>query len=309
MYLDALARMITSAQALGAQAVSASQYEWDVSGSCQSPRVRELHARPSPPHRDPARGFMRAVKTAYPGAVVVAGFDQRPAIARRVTIRTGPLVPFHERSKHPLTLRLTVACRKCAPCLRRRSKMWTARAVTEVQASARTWFGTLTYAPQQQSRFINLSRARLLRQGVDFDALPFGEQFTELCRHAGAEVTMYLKRVRKESGASFRYLCVAEHHKSGLPHYHLLVHERHEGDLKHAVLSKQWRRCGFEKWRLASTTAEAAYLCKYLSKTSVARVRASASYGEPLGVAIENLREITTSPKHGVLGASTRKGE
>lgn len=161
--------------------------------------------------------------------------------------------------------------------------MWTAKAIAETQAAARTWFVTLTFKPEAQVRFMNLARRRLLSQGLDYDALPFGEQFTELVRYAGAEVTMYLKRVRKEAGTSFRYLCVAEHHKSGLPHFHLLLHEQLNGDLKHAVLSKQWSRCGFEKTRLASSGAEAAYLCKYLSKTSVARVRASIGYGEAVG--------------------------
>lgn len=171
--------------------------------------------------------------------------------------------------------------------------MWTARAVAEVQAAARTWFGTLTFRPDAQVRFMNLARERLRHQGLDYDALAFGDQFAELVRHAGAEVTMYLKRVRKEAGTSFRYLCVAEHHKSGLPHFHLLVHEQQSGDLKHAILSKQWQRCGFEKWRLASTHAEAAYLCKYLSKTSVARVRASERYGEGFAHSQNDVKKTT----------------
>lgn len=185
--------------------------------------------------------------------------------------------------------------------------MWTARAIAETQAAPRTWFVTLTFRPEQQVRFMNLARARLARQGADFDALPFGEQFSELVRYAGPEVTMFLKRVRKASRKSFRYLCVAEHHKSGLPHYHLLIHELELGDLKHAVLSGQWSRCGFEQTRLVSDVKQAAYLCKYLSKTSVARVRASGGYGgdeylirqssEALAIGLRSKRERKRPPK------------
>lgn len=160
--------------------------------------------------------------------------------------------------------------------------LWSERARAEVQSSPRTWFGTLTLRPQAHATVVARARVRLSEQGVDFDMLPFGEQFVERHKIVSDEITKYLKRVRKASEAPFRYLCVAEHHKSGLPHYHLLVHETIEGTVKHAVLSGQWA-LGFEKWRIVSELAEATYLCKYLSKASVARVRASERYGEPSG--------------------------
>lgn len=158
--------------------------------------------------------------------------------------------------------------------------LWEQRAKAETEIASRTWFGTLTLRPEAHATIANRARSRLSRQGIDFEMLAFGEQFLERHRECNLEITKYLKRVRKHSG-SFRYLCVAEHHKSGLPHYHLLVHEFIEGSVKHEVLSRQWG-LGFEKWKLIHETKQATYLCKYLSKASVARVRASGGYGDQL---------------------------
>lgn len=169
--------------------------------------------------------------------------------------------------------------------------LWSERAKAEVRNAARTWFGTLTFRPEVHVRFINLARQRLAVQGVDFDSLPFGEQFSELHRQAGGEITKYVKRLRKECVDPFRMICVAEHHKSGLPHYHLLIHELTEGSVKHSALSSQWQ-LGFEKWRLITDLNQAGYVCKYLSKASVARVRASAGYGEALAIAERDILDF-----------------
>lgn len=158
--------------------------------------------------------------------------------------------------------------------------MWTARAKRETGRAARTWFGTLTLSPD--AHYANLCRARMKmsRQGLDYDLLPYGEQFVLLHNEAGREITLMLKRLRKATKSPFVYLCVAEAHKSGLPHYHLLVHERsHALPIRKAQLDAEWR-IGFCKWRLVTDLRQATYLCKYLSKSTAARVRASVRYGE-----------------------------
>lgn len=178
-----------------------------------------------------------------------------------------------------LEVRMVVRCRKCDRCRQIRRRVWSARARAEVQQSARTWFGTLTLRPEEQYKF--LARARKLADAriEKFDGLPYWQQFELRHRAICPELTNYLKRVRKVSGASIRYLLVAEAHKSGAPHYHLLVHEPNpEEQVKHAQLSEQWK-LGFSQWKLITEPSRAVYLCKYLSKSSAARVRASLRYG------------------------------
>lgn len=138
-------------------------------------------------------------------------------------------------------------------------------------------------------------------------------------REIGYEVTDYLKRVRKARG-SFRYLLVAERHMSdpssvvyGRPHFHVLLHEVgsplvlpnewqvHKGpceaDCKlgtsslrlihkddgeahiHALVRKQWHH-GFSTAVLCGDMRSAVYVCKYVSKDPMARVRASIGYGK-----------------------------
>lgn len=99
----------------------------------------------------------------------------------------------------------------------------------------------------------------------------------------------------------------------GRPHFHLLIHEKRPGSLvlgspteamasgedgeyirkqyktggkwrpgvfvkDDAFLRRQWTM-GFTKFQFAETAQAASYLCKYLSKTLDARVRASQGYG------------------------------
>lgn len=161
--------------------------------------------------------------------------------------------------------------------------MWTARAMSEVRMSARTWFGSLTFTMEEQQRATARARKRLANQGIDFDSLDYGDQFRERVRAVGPLVTLWLKRVRKESGVPLRSILVAEHHQSGLPHFHCLVHESVPGrPVRHAVLSSQWVH-GFSKFNLVEAAdggRVARYVCSYISKCAAVRVRASAHYGE-----------------------------
>lgn len=216
-------------------------HEWDIAGNCQRPATRELRSRP--------------------------------------LIYVGRSYAFGPGSEKAMSLILHTRCRQCDACRRVKQRMWTARAVAEVRDSARTWFGTLTLRPEEQYRLLSRTRARLASSGVDVDTLPRETQFKEVCSELGKEVTLYLKRVRKESGARLRYIMVAEAHESGMPHLHLLVHEVDANQpVRYATLSTQWK-LGFTRFKLALDVKTAAYVCKYIAKAMIARVRASLRYG------------------------------
>lgn len=202
--------------------------------------------------------------------------------------RLGPVyakrarVPYRRWVKHFTDLQ--VRCRQCQNCLRHRQRLWAARVRTELTnymaVGCRTWFGTLTLSPEQQFMALTTARAAWSTGGSDLeqhtdDASYFIERHKVISRW----LTLYLKRVRKESGQRFRYLLVCEKHKSGLPHYHILIHE--DGPLSHIgkrILQKQWIH-GFSRWKLVEDMRQGTYLCKYLSKSPEARVRASRLYG------------------------------
>ena len=172
-------------------------------------------------------------------------------------------------------------CRRCEVCLRRRGARWAYRAKEELAVAPRTWFGTLTLRPEQHWIMQCRAAVRLGENGRSWSDLTADEQFVERHKECGAELTTWLKRVRKESAAPLRYLLVAEAHKSGLPHYHVLVHER-SPDVRvyERTLRRQWK-LGFSKFTLVEGDPKAAwYVCKYLSKAALARVRASVSYGK-----------------------------
>lgn len=184
----------------------------------------------------------------------------------------------HDSAK-PNFVEMHVPCRKCAACLRLRAYKWRNRALSEWRGSQRTWLCTLTLGPTAVSLLLAKVRVRLGRAGTDLEALPGDEQFLELDREGFRDVQLWLKRLRKNSQAPIRYLCVTEAHKSGLPHWHVLLHETgkpltYDGDLKGS-----WTN-GFDSYKLVRDAAAAGYVCKYLSKDISARVRASLSYGE-----------------------------
>lgn len=204
----------------------------------------------------------------------VAGACQCP----QTVVRTGRPFRHHAarvgRSKI-LVMEVTASCRRCVKCLALRASIWTRRAMSEVGRSTRTWFGTLTLSPQEQ--MVNTMRARQLNPS--FGSESEEARFKMLVAAAGPLVTKYLKRVRKEAGTRFRYMVVAERHKSGLPHFHILVHEMSlDGPVRKETLRSQWQH-GFSRWKLADRWS-ARYVCKYLAKEAGARVRASRFYGD-----------------------------
>lgn len=175
---------------------------------------------------------------------------------------------FDGNISNTLVLEVMTRCRKCADCLDNRRRFWTARAMEEFKLQPegmRTWFVTLTYSPQE--RFQLLLRARLKYGGEDFAAL---------ARASGVYVTRFFKRLRKNTGMKFRYLVVHEQHADGFPHVHMLVHES-TGHVTKREVQREWP-FGFTVVKLADIKT-ARYVCKYVSKDAMARVRASINYG------------------------------
>lgn len=214
--------------------------QWSVAGNCQSPHFVEVLAR-------------------------------RELKRERMIVST-------EKSNATHRLELWVRCRQCEACRKAKAGHWRLRAQNEYRVAPRTWLVTCTFRPDVQQTALDRARHRLAKQGVDFDALPDAEKFELRHRILQREVTLFLKRLRKD-GAAFRYMMVAEEHKSGAPHYHLLVHEIVGRPLvRHAMFKKQWL-AGFIDAKLVADERQAVYACKYLTKSQAARVRASLGYG------------------------------
>ncbi len=189
--------------------------------------------------------------------------------------------------ENPIEVRIFAPCRLCEQCLAMRSRLWRDRAENEYGLAVRTWLVTLTLSPEWHEQLRLRSVQRLSAAGVDYDTLCEGKQFAARCEPISKEITKWLKRIRKRSGAKIRYLVVTERHKSGLPHYHALIHESdpmlpirythyafRRGD--HEITSWPY---GYASAKLVEDRQHATYVCKYLSKEAQTRVRASVAYG------------------------------
>lgn len=195
----------------------------------------------------------------------------------------------------PLNVDVAVRCRKCETCLKARAAHWRMRAVQEYRLARRTWFGTLTLEPSAHFKALSQARVALAREGIDFETLSGEEQLSERHKQIAPLITLFLKRIRKRSGAKLRYMLVMEAHKSGLPHYHILIHES-VGSVLHRQLQGCWDH-GFSNWKLVADDEAASYVCKYLAKSALARVRASVRYGV-------SGRELPSGEVSGVITAS-----
>lgn len=205
----------------------------------------------------------------------VAGRCERPVTVLR-TVRN----PAGTQS---MLSELEVKCRKCQRCLAARAGHWRARARHELSMAVlngmRTWFATLTLTPHEHFMVRSRCRQKAAKSGTDFDRLSEKEQFERLARQGGALVTLFLKRLRKNTGVGIRYLLVVEAHQSGLPHWHMLVHEL-DGPITKRQLEAEWKH-GFSQFRLVDDGPKAAYyVTKYIAKSALARVRASGAYGK-----------------------------
>ncbi len=206
----------------------------------------------------------------------IAGRCVEPVLRVQWTVGAGSHLPG-------VTVEMYLPCRLCSNCRRHRQMRWTHKAKLECAVAARNWFGTLTFDPDMQMQILHLARSQAQKKSRDFDEGSPREQFIGLVASASRFVTLWLKRVRKLSKAQFRYILVAEPHKSGKPHYHVIIHEKQGSEtIPHRVLTKAWPH-GFTKFNLVgdgSPKQTAAYVCKYIGKTAACRVRASLGYGE-----------------------------
>lgn len=261
--VEHLHTVIDTALASGGRRKSLYVTEWSIAGDCTDPYYTEVWGRPLRMPGQKALVIKRGLNT-------------------------------------PQILELWTRCRKCERCLRARSRRWYGAALAETKASTRTWFGTLTLSPENHYKAYAYAAGELAKQGVVIERLSADDQFMMRHKAIGLELTKMIKRIRKNSGAALRYLLVAERHASGLPHYHVLLHEQPlGGQVPHRILSESWD-LGFERWRLSDpqNPRSAAYVCKYLSKSLAARVRASQGYGatdrsaRPKGVEIPKGWEI-----------------
>ncbi len=211
----------------------------------------------------------------------VAGDCDRP-VSRDVFARPEGVKHFIPgETPIPLLVRITVRCRRCKPCITQRKRMWSARAILEYRQAYRTWLGTFTLSPEEHDRVLNLCRASDSVSGRDFEERTPEDQFLERHNRISKHLTLWLKRVRKNSQASIRYLMVCEAHKNNLPHYHALIHEtERETMVTKRVLQAAWPH-GFTNFKLLADdeSSGATYACKYLNKDVRSRVRASIRYG------------------------------
>lgn len=243
--LDRAHVIAAKAITFGGTRASLARYEWDTSGSCENPVGVELMGR-----HDPKADKRSRSKIIGPGE----------GSAMRINIMA--------------------KCRKCPACLRARAAKWAHAAKLEIRLAPRTWFGTLTVRPEIHHHALSQARATSARKGTDFDTLSESEKFRTVAAQHSKELTRWLKRVRKNSGADMRYLLVTEAHKSGLPHWHILVHQRSLTPITYRHLTSTYDR-GFVKFNLVDGDEKTAwYCCKYLTKSSLARVRASLQYGK-----------------------------
>jgi len=222
--------------------------------------------------------------------------DERFQCVNPFPIHAIGLPSFLEGDLGNIPLELHGRCRQCEPCLKHRRRLWTARAVDEIAASNRTWFGTLTVAPAERFRLRVLAERKHLRaSGENLHDLTSDEQFRLVAAELNREATLWLKRLRKTQPA-LRYLLVTEAHKSGDPHLHLLLHEGAQPVAKRS-LEACWK-LGYSNWRLVDQDRGAAvYVCKYLAKSALTRVRASIRYGRTqlLRSSTERLEAVTRS--------------
>lgn len=269
---DQMMRLLARALQGGARRVSMIRWVWDISGNCLSGYSRLLFSRPAPKEII-GWGVTKFTPVGSPDE------NMEPLAEMRFGRWSDGFVTIGPGTAQSYELELITRCRKCDKCRAARASLWRLRAMREIGQSARTWFGTMTMTASNQNHFLSVARHRLARQGVDFDTLGFDEQFRERVRAASPDITKFLKRVRKQSSASIRYLWVAEYHQSGAPHFHALIHEVSEvHPVRHKVLTDQWK-LGFTQFKLIDNNLPASYICKYLSKNACARVRASLHYG------------------------------
>lgn len=196
-----------------------------------------------------------------------------------------------------LEIQITGRCRRCNVCKRYRASHWAERAMRELMVAERTWFATLTFRPEIQVQVEARCRSAV-GLACGWDDLTLAERMRDQCRILSPSVTRWMKRLRK-AGLRFRYLLVAEPHKSELVHYHVFLHENDPNRpiRKNADLDGTWLQ-GFSSFELVKTLTDhdrrkaAWYACKYITKNSETRIRASLRYGDEIYARAAYLRNL-----------------
>lgn len=204
----------------------------------------------------------------------VSGLCEKPKLVQLTgqtdIDRPTPIAPFK------VFFDMWVRCRRCDACLKLRRSEWYRRVSVEVERAPRTWFATLTFEPNLRAKILATAQVDMARRGLDYEAEAEEERTAALNRAARNYVTLWLKRVRKNTNALIRYVIVLELHEDGFPHYHAMIHviagQVGERDLRYA-----WDN-GFSRFKLIEKE-HAGYIVKYLTKALGARIRASISYG------------------------------
>lgn len=177
--------------------------------------------------------------------------------------------------------------------------MWAARAMHEVRNANRTWFGTFTLSPDSHYAMQCRAVIEAASRAIPTSELDAAEMLKRQSREVEKELTLYMKRLRKQYGSrSLRYLLVREKHKSGLPHWHCLIHEIGEEAIKYRTLKLGWT-WGHTTFKLLEDERAAFYVAKYLGKSNEGRVRASVRYGRYPGreTAFAIASEVTREEK------------
>lgn len=215
--------------------------EWDISGSCENPTTRELVS------------------------VNDATFSKKNH--------------NWSRTNGQRRMILHARCRQCSKCLYLRSHQWSLRILSEVRDAPRTWFTTFTLTSREQWRIRTLAYQRLRSRGWTDNDVDVKTEWIEVCRQFGKLLTDFFKRVRKNTGRTFRYVLVSERHKSGDPHFHALIHDV-SGKLTYRELTGEWPY-GFMHCKLVEDTPERVpyYVTKYVAKYALSRIRCSLRYG------------------------------
>ena len=258
---------------------------WNVAGRCENPLVLEHSARKE--HEElKLVDHLGDVKLRM-GRLTPGAYWRKET---HVHFGTGEVDERHVFEGDILTVEAEVRCRKCDSCRRYRAWTWRTRAEQETQLAQRTWFLTLTIRPEEQVKNLYRAQLKASRAGTpwhqlvppevdDFEGRLAAEQFKQRVDALYPEVQLWLKRIRKNTQAKLRYLLVAEAHKSGEPHLHVLLHEVTDRRATKRKIQQAWT-LGFSNAVLVDDLKPAAYVCKYLSKSLAARVRASQHYGK-----------------------------
>lgn len=220
-----------------------------------------------------------------PVSVTYIGRRETFVLKRHTTAFDGPAFARPDQWES-VSVTLHCKCRKCEHCLKKKRQHWWFRAKYETALAPRTWFCTLTFDQQALFKCQLEAQRHATRRGIDWESLDEEAKRIRVLARAGANVTLWIKRVRKSAHGPLRYLVVSEYgEENGRLHFHALIHEVVAGAVKYDLLRSRWRNFGFGTFKLADENAPS-YVAKYISKDVRARVRASEHYGSDTAYAI-----------------------